>query len=175
MPVDALVRTSLMCKQLFVDTQTFSNRANNCVWTRKHFQTVQTIVCEQRKDLLLVDAPTWFPRRHFERTTCGFSTHANNCAFTELPAAVMVCLVLSPSCLLLVLSPAAAHGVSGNRRSSRLVFVVCLVFSPSCQGMSLACACGDVLSPSCLLLSWCAWCFHRAACCLCFHPPPPRA
>ena len=116
MPVDALVRTSLMCKQLFVDTQTCSNRANNCVWTRKHFQTVQTIVCEQRKDLLLVDAPTWFPRRHFERTTCGFSTHANNCAFTELPAAVMVCLVLSPSCLLLVLSPAAAQGLKSRKK-----------------------------------------------------------
>ena len=39
------------------------------------------------------------------------------CAFTELPAAVMVCLVLSPSCLLLVLSPAAAQGLKSRKKA----------------------------------------------------------
>ena len=62
-----------LCKQLFVDMQTFSNRANKCVWTRKHFQTVQTIVCEQRKDLLLVDAPTWFPVDILKEQLAGFN------------------------------------------------------------------------------------------------------
>ena len=112
------------CKQLRVDTHTFSNCANNCLWTCKHFQTVQTSVCGHANI--------------FKLCKQLFVNNVKICCWLMHPLGFPVDIL--------------KEQLAGFQRMQTIV-----------------------LSPSCLLLSWCAWCFHRAACCLCFHPPPPTA
>ena len=128
------------CKQLRVDTHTFSNCANNCLWTCKQLcQIMQTIISSHANNFHVM-----------QRIVCGhahISNRANKCVWTRKHFQTVQTIVCEQrKDLLLVDAPTwfpvdiLKEQLAGFQRMQTIV-----------------------LSPSCLLLSWCAWCFHRAA------------